>query len=366
LWTPSEPKAPGRTARQTVQGGVLFIHGMAEHRLRYVEVAEALAARGFLVCVYDQRGHGESAPEPTQRRHISPGNDWLSLVDDAAAMLEALRAEVRRTGSGNGGGGSAGSNTGGGSAGPDQQASGMRSLGTEEASQASGTEEASGTEPPLFVVGHSMGSLVARDLLARTPDSTRPDIARLCGGVLIGTAGPGGMKALAGRAIAGALAAVRKPSTPSPFLNAMVFGAYNASVPTPRTDFDWVSSDKGQVDDYVSDPLCGEVMSPHFFRELARGISRVSAGRAFRETPQETAILLMAGTEDPVGEHGRGVEWVAEQYRAAGHANVTLRFYEGARHALLHERDRAVVTEELIDWLDSKATACKSGRHSKE
>src|SRR6056297_1414114 len=93
VWAPAHGDG-GRSSSGDVdggpRGGVLLIHGMAEHRKRYATLAETLAERGYLVWAYDHRGHGDTAVDPKSRRHIAPGNDWTVLVEDVRELLAAL------------------------------------------------------------------------------------------------------------------------------------------------------------------------------------------------------------------------------------------------------------------------------------
>lgn len=72
--------APERPAR----AAVLIIPGFSEHIGRYRHVAEAWAEAGFLVAVYDARGHGDSAG---RRAHIHRFSDYTS---DALSLLDFL------------------------------------------------------------------------------------------------------------------------------------------------------------------------------------------------------------------------------------------------------------------------------------
>ena len=90
VWDPAGRRAVEAHGDGGLRPGVLLIHGMAEHRTRYAELGEALAARGFVVWAYDQRGHGDTAAGPESRRHIAPGDDWMALVEDARELLSAL------------------------------------------------------------------------------------------------------------------------------------------------------------------------------------------------------------------------------------------------------------------------------------
>ncbi len=66
------------------RAGLIIVHGIAEHGGRYHHVAEALAAKGIACFVYDQRGHGES---PGVRTHVEDFADFANDVDSVGAAV---------------------------------------------------------------------------------------------------------------------------------------------------------------------------------------------------------------------------------------------------------------------------------------
>ena len=159
---------------------------------------------------------------------------------------------------------------------------------------------------------------------------------------------------------------MRPPSAPCGLLNSMTFGDYNRAFPDAETGFDWLSRDRDEVQAYVDDPYCGEVMSAHFFRELIRGACRVNAPDALRASDRETSLLLLSGAADPVGGFGTGVRTVVAGLQQAGHPAVELKQYDGARHELLHETNREDVLRDIGSWLEMKISACQNGNSSQE
>jgi pimeloyl-ACP methyl ester carboxylesterase len=105
----------------------LLIHGVTSSSRTWWRLAPELARRGYRVLAVDLRGHGSSPPV----------DDQLALADLTADVIETLRAE---------GGGLPG-----------------------------GTLRAPAGDLPALdlVIGHSLGALVALDLLARVPGVTR-------------------------------------------------------------------------------------------------------------------------------------------------------------------------------------------------
>lgn len=77
------------TEHHSVPGGrgrVVIVHGYAEHKGRYRELVEALAAARYSCHLFDLRGHGESGGP---RGHISRFAEYRTDLD---AFLEEVRA----------------------------------------------------------------------------------------------------------------------------------------------------------------------------------------------------------------------------------------------------------------------------------
>jgi alpha-beta hydrolase superfamily lysophospholipase len=67
------------------KAGLIIVHGIAEHGARYRHAADALARKNIASFVYDQRGHGES---PGTRAHIG---DFAEFAADLRLIGENVR-----------------------------------------------------------------------------------------------------------------------------------------------------------------------------------------------------------------------------------------------------------------------------------
>jgi len=65
----------------------------------------------------------------------------------------------------------------------------------------------------------------------------------------------------------------------------------------------------------------------------------------------------MSGAQDPVGSR---LQNLIDTYRAA-RLKVTTHLYEGGRHEMLHETNRAEVMSDIAAWLDSNLAIRASG-----
>ncbi len=97
-----------------------------------------------------------------------------------------------------------------------------------------------------------------------------------------------------------------------------------------------------------------------------RGRPLVRLGRAARRHPRTLRSALLArvrsdlptfiasGDADPLAAGGvllEQLEQVAQRYRDAGVADVTVKLYPAARHEILNETNRVEVTGYVVGWL---------------
>lgn len=269
-------------------------HGVSEYILRYGDFAEFLTARGFAVVGNDHLGHGQSVSQGAPRLYFGPAGSWNTVVDDLYALH---RLESRKF-------------------------SGL----------------------PYFLLGHSMGSFLARTYLIRYPGAVD-------GAILMGTGQMSPALVAGGRVIATAESRRVGERNSSPAIQKLAFETYNKAFAPNRTAFDWVSSDDAAVDGYVSDPYCGGNPSVGLFREMLEGIAFITRQRNVELMNRNTPVLFVSGGEDPVGERGKGVRRAYQSFHRAGVRDLTVKLYPGARHEILNDVCRTEVYGDLAAWL---------------
>lgn len=245
---------------------LVIVHGVGEHIGRYAELAGYLAGRGIDCVGQDQRGHGRTRG---QRGHVRRFADY---VDDLARLVvaEAAREPVR----------------------------------------------------PLFVLGHSMGSIIALLFAARRAET-------VAGLVLTGTA-------------------LEPVAEPPGWLSALLAGLSRLvpRLPLPnRISVGDLSRDAEVRRQYLRDPLVHGRVTARWAAEFDRARRRALAAAASLELP----LLVIHGGEDRVVRPA-GSRAVVER---AASTDKRLLVLPGERHEVLNETpDRRRATWELIgDWV---------------
>jgi alpha-beta hydrolase superfamily lysophospholipase len=280
---------------------LLVAHGMAEHSSRYQGLAAVMSAAGWAVYAPDHRGHGKTASAGTEGQIgcLAQGEGFSRLRDDLHEIAQVARAE----------------NPG----------------------------------APLFLFGHSMGSLLAEDYLS----SYGKELSGLAlSGVL---APPSPLLRAIGIGIAALGSALKGRNAPAKMLHKMSFESNNRDFEPARSPLDWLSRDTAEVDKYLADPLCGFVCSFGFYRGLLAEFSSVyGVGTSFSGSPKSLPILIVAGAEDPLGGALGFVSLLADKFKAAGCQDIEKRLYPGARHEVLNETNRDEVLGDIRQWLESR------------
>lgn len=271
-----------------------IVHGMAEHIERYDDFARFMAAQNILVVGDNHLGHGGSVLPNEPQGYFCQKDAAQVLVEDEKTLCDAMKKEY--------------------------------------------------PEVPYVMLGHSMGSFIARNYLAQFGDT-------LQGAVIMGT----GMQPLGllkiSTMLTSFLKVVQGEKHISKFLNTVAFGSYCKKITAPKTDFDWLTHDEKIVEAYEKDPDCGFVFTINGFATLFQLIKKLHDKNYIQQMPKTLPVFFVAGKEDPVGDYGVAVEKVYQSFADMGMKNVSCKLYDNMRHEILNEIDKMQVYKDLMKWI---------------
>ena len=69
-------------------------------------------------------------------------------------------------------------------------------------------------------------------------------------------------------------------------------------------------------------------------------------------------ILILSGSNDPVGQYGKGTDKLYKQYQSIGITNLKYKLYPDERHEILNDYNRHQVFEDILYWLNEQLDAC--------
>ncbi len=248
----------------TPRAAVLLVHGFSEHGGRYESVGEYLAGLGLSSFALDLRGHGRS---DGRRGHVPRFDIYLQELDRFRREVQGLVPP----------------------------------------------------ECPLFLLGHSMGGLIALRYLEEFEAPIR-------GGIIVSPW------------LATAMAV--------PHWKLLLVNVMNRALPSlpfpAGIRAEHLCHDPDVVAAYREDPLVHDTMTPRLFAEVSAAM-----GLVFQRSDRlRVPLLFLVAGDDRVVDAERAL-----RFARSLSGDVTVRAFAGRYHELLFEPDRGPALEELRRWL---------------
>ncbi|MDO4664086.1 MAG: alpha/beta fold hydrolase [Erysipelotrichaceae bacterium] len=277
------------------KGIVVLIHGFGEHSRRYFHLIVNLMEAGYIVAADDHVGHGKTAIVNNSWGDWGDGG-FHTMMEDEHQLVQLVKTMY-----------------------PDL---------------------------PVYVYGHSMGSMIARDLAATYGDE-------LAGVVLCGTTGtwPNGKEV---EAMAKELVDAGKGKESDPNLTATAMGWMFARCESAKLGNEWICADPYVQMDHAKDPFDAFTkptnnQSMWYFIQM---ITSIEGEQWAKKVPTDLKFLNIAGDQDPVGNFGQGVYQTSNWLIDTGH-DVKTKLYPGYRHEIHNYRDlKNEVAADIIAFLD--------------
>lgn len=245
---------------------IIIVHGISEHSGRYEHVAEHLTQAGYHVYALDHRGHGQS---DGTRIHVD--NDTQFITD-----LKQFHTHIREK----------------------------------------------HPNAKLFILGHSMGSVISLQFILTYPDAVDAII-------VTGTA-------------------TDVSSGVSPLLRSIgniVHSIYSKAPIQPPNGDNVLTRDPDMLKKADEDPLFYKGWTKTSIAKYILETGEMIQSRANEIT---MPILIMHGEDDPLtpisGSHF--------MYEHVGSKDKTLKTWKNMLHEILNEVERKAVLETITEWLD--------------
>ncbi|MDO5733822.1 MAG: alpha/beta fold hydrolase [Eubacteriales bacterium] len=281
----------------SAQAFVFLIHGMAEYRKRYRAYAESLAGQNYQVLTMDLRGHGDSPCDGL----MGYWGDSKGLERQLLDFIDCIKKFNRQA-------------------------------------------------LPVFIFGHSMGSLWARLILQNYPELASAYL-------LSGSPGKNIKEDAVLSAVSGLASGLSLlgPKTPAKFIAENMNKAFLKKLEKPLTKYDWLSFDRDNIISYIEDPLCGFPFTRSGYKTLAELYEAVYSNQDWPVKRADLPILFISGGQDPVAKiEADALSAAVQDLISKGYQNVRLRIYPESRHEVFFDQQKAQVWQDSFDFFNAQ------------
>lgn len=275
------------------RGVIQLVHGMCEHKERYIALMEFLSENGLICVIHDNRGHGASVKSPDDLGYMYDGG-WQAMVEDVRVVNDWIRAQY-----------------------PDLK---------------------------IILYGHSMGSMIVRSFLKRYDDRIS---ALLVSGCPVDNPAKG-----AGKAMASFFGRTKGWHYRPNLLQQMSFGAYSKPFAS-EGPMAWVCSNPEILKSYREDPLCQYVFTANGFYNLLGLMQDCYSRKGWAVKNPSLHIHFMSGEEDPCRGSDKQFRKAVRLLPEVGYHNVTAQVYPRMRHEIHNETGYHRVWNDLLHFIDN-------------
>lgn len=268
---------------------VQIVHGMCEYKERYLDFMAYLNKCGYVVIIHDHRGHGQSV--------LDSGDLGYFYDDGAHAMVEDVH-------------------------------------------QLTSYIKSKYPGLPVYLFGHSMGSLVVRNYIQKYDR----DIAGL---IVCGSPSKNNLASI-GKILCRLLSVFKGDHYRSKLLQKMSFGAFNQGFSIPNQ---WICTDPEVVAAYNQDPLCMFTFSLNGFYNLLTLMQRTYQ-KTQRQVNIQLPILFISGREDPCLVNEKAFDQAVQHLSNEGYQDVTSILFEQMRHEILNEKNKEKVYQTITTFIE--------------
>ncbi len=277
-------------------GVIEFVHGMCETRQRYEKTMEYFNQYGFICAITDLKGHGENILTPDDLGYFGK-EGYKGLVTDLHEYTMFLHREFPNL--------------------------------------------------PLILIGHSMGSLLARVYLKK--HSREVNAVVLCGSPsnnpMVGF----------GKFLIHFLTLFRGEYYRSPFMENMIMGPFEKPFMKEGIVNSWLTRDRFVVETYNRDPLCGVPFTLNGYDTLMNLMQQVYSKTGWTSKNPSLPVMFISGAEDPCRRNDKAFKKAVTHLKHCGYPNTFFKLYQDMRHELFHELDHTEVYDDILKFLEIKA-----------
>lgn len=266
------------------KGIVVIVHGMSEHKERYLPFMQFLAGAGYASIIIDHRGHGESIREEGDLGYLYKKGE-IGLVEDTHLVVKEAKKRCPET--------------------------------------------------KVFMFCHSMGSLIGRIYLQEHDDELS--------GIVISGCVANNPAAPMGKCLAKVIGKIKGDHHRSVLLALLAFGSYNKGLENADSPNAWLNSDPELVHMYDDDPLSGYLFTCNGNVALMNLIKNCYKKPAYMMKNPDLEILFISGQQDPCCAGEKGFSRTVTFLEQLGYKNVNGLMLPGMRHEILNEREHQKV-----------------------
>lgn len=275
------------------KGIVVLAHGMCEHKERYENFMTFLTKNNYACIMHDHRGHGKSIYNDNDLGYFYK-DGHIGIVEDVHQLVKLMKLRYSHL--------------------------------------------------PIYLFGHSMGSLIVRNYIKKYDNEINGLI--VCGSPSANSACDLAIK------LCDIMSKFKGDHHRSQLLRKLSVDSFNKNF-DKNVQCDWLCTDRKVVEEYNADPLSGFTFTTNGFKSLFLLMKETYSLSNWNKTNLSLPIHFIAGEQDPcitnINEFNKAVNLLKE----VGYTRVSSQLFQNMRHEILNEIKKEDVYKNILKTLNA-------------
>ncbi|XMB72477.1 alpha/beta hydrolase [Mycoplasmatota bacterium WC30] len=280
-----------------IKGIVHVIHGASEHFARYGLFAEYLNKQGFLVIGCDFLGHGLST-NTLDYVHFADKDGDILAYESVVLVKEYIEENYK--------------------------------------------------EKDVFIIGHSMGSFLARKLILDFPDFYKKAI-------ISGTGFTSKILVFIGKFLISVIRLFKGPKYVSKLIQDMAIDANHKKMrkdgKIDGINEQWLTRDVEIQQYYKNSNMCGQPFTIQANFDMMKWIQFIDSIKNLNQGRKDMPIYFMSGADDALSHYGKQIKKLYKEMEKIGYSNIKMKIFPECRHEILNELNKDEVYKNMLDFI---------------
>ncbi len=267
------------------KGIIQLSHGMCEYQNYYYDMMKFFTNKGYVTIINDHRGHGKSIKDIKDLGYFYDESSRF-VVDDLLDVTKFIKEKYK--------------------------------------------------DLPVYMFGHSMGSLIVRSYIKRYDKEI--DKLIVCGS-------PGDIPVPRAQMVVLKIMKLFKGDRyRSKFINSVAL----TDLPADK----WLSNNKEYVKEYKKDPKCKFIFTLNGFMNLVNLVTDIYHDKNWAMNNKKLNILFVAGSDDIILEGMKHFHKGINILKKIGYKNVDYKLYDGYKHVIFKDNEE-LVENDILEFIES-------------
>lgn len=121
-----------------------------------------------------------------------------------------------------------------------------------------------------------------------------------------------------------------------------------------KQPFSYLTENEELVNKFSHDTLTNFSYTVKGYSDIFKITRHANSEETYHKIPNYLSMWIASGTMDPLTRFGKDAQLIYNNYKNLGTSDITLKLYEGKRHALLFEKDRTSIYKDILHWLNER------------